>query len=310
MQDYARSDTEAARLPRTRFSSRKLRNNVAGYTLITPLLVLLTYFYFVPLILTIVNSMYSFNLTSPEKKQFVGMGNFEKLMENGDFQIAVWHTIVYTAGTVFFSTVISLCVAVLLNRKIWGRSIYRTIYFLPVVAPTVATSIVFMQLFANDNSGAVNQTLSLVNMEPIAWLGDPKYAMASVVIYGVWTSIGFNMVIYLAGLQGISESYYEAARLEGANGWVIFRKITVPLLGPTTLFVVVVGVLGAFQVFNQIYIMTGGGPLNATTVIVYYIYQAAVQNYQGGTASAMSTILFVILFLITLAQIKLFARNN
>ena len=134
--------------------------------------------------------------------------------------------------------------------------------------------------------------------------------MFTVIAFGVWSLIGYNMVIYLAGLQSIPDMYYEAAKLEGAGSWRTFRDVTLPLLTGTTLFVTVVGVIGAFQVFNQVYIMTQGGPLNATTVIVYYIYQEAFQNYNGGTASAASSVLFAILFVASILQIKLFTRRD
>jgi multiple sugar transport system permease protein len=288
---------------------RMIRDTVAGYSFIAPTTILFTIFYFIPLVETVLNGFYQFNIMSPTKK-FVGLQNYETIIRNGDFQTAIWHTVVYTFFTVLLSTAFSLVVAVLLNQRIRGKTIYRTIYFLPVIAPSIATSIVFSDIFANDNSGVANQILTRLHLHPVAWLGDAHYAMATVIIYSVWSLIGYNMVIYLAGLQNIPESYYEAARLDGASSWGLFRRITLPLLAPTTLFVVVVGVISAFQVFNQVYIMTQGGPLNATTVIVYYIYQEAFQNFQGGTASAMSVILFVILLILSVFQVKLFSRNR
>jgi multiple sugar transport system permease protein len=286
-----------------------LKDTGVGYSFIAPTTILFTIFYFLPLIFTFSYSFYNFDLMNPQKT-FVGMENYSSIIKNPDFRSALFHTVTYSVFTVFFSTVVSLFFAVLLNMKIRGKSIYRTIYFFPVIAPSVATSIVFTNLFSNDKSGTVNQILSVFHIHPIAWLGDAHYAMATIIIYSVWCQIGYNMLIYMAGLQNINQEYYEAARLDGANSWQIFRTITLPLLKPTTLFVVVVGVIGAFQVFNQVYIMTQGGPLNATTVLVYQIYQEAFQNFHGGTASAMSVILFAILLVLSIVQIKLFSNKE
>jgi multiple sugar transport system permease protein len=299
-----------ARKARRSWSQKRLwRDSLTGYSLIAPTTVLFTIFYFIPLIETILNGFYRFNMMSPSK-QFVGLQNYQTIFADAGFQAALWHTVVYTVFTVFFSSAFSLLVAVLLNQKIRGRNIYRAIYFLPVIAPNIASSIVFTDIFGNDSSGAMNKFLGLFGVQPIAWLGSQHYAMATVIIYSVWTLIGYNMVIYLAGLQNIPENYYEAARIDGANSWDVFRRITLPLLRPTTLFVIVVGVISAFQVFNQVYIMTQGGPLNATTVILYLIYQEAFQNFHGGTASAMSVVLFLILLILSIVQVRMFSRRE
>ena len=287
---------------------RLFRDTITSYSLIAPTTILFTIFYFIPLIETILNGFYSFNMLSPTKT-FVGLQNYRSILSSTDFRSAFWHTIVFTVFTVFFSTVLALFVAVLLNQRIRGRTIYRAIYFLPVIAPNIATSIVFSDIFGNNSSSVMNKLLGTVGISSVAWLGSQHFAMATIIIYSVWTLIGYNMVIYLAGLQTIPESYYEAARIDGANIWNIFRRITLPLLGSTTLFVVVVGFIAAFQVFNQVYIMTQGGPLNATTVILYLIYQEAFQNFHGGTASAMSVILFLILLILSIAQVKMFSKK-
>ena len=288
---------------------RKVQDTIAAYTLLSPTTILLTVFYFIPLILTLINSFYQFNLISPNR-QFVGINNYRTLLQSFNYQAAFMHTVTYALATVLFSTILALFFAVLMNQKIRGRSIYRAIFFIPVIAPTVATSIVFSSIFANDNTGFANQILGSFNIQPIAWLGDPNFAMITVVAFGVWSQIGYNMVIYLAGLQNIPSMYYEAARLEGAGTWSLFRRITLPLLSNTTLFVIVVGVIGAFQVFNQVYVMTQGGPLNATTVMVYYIYEQAFQNFNGGAASTASAVLFLVLLVLSVVQIKFFSNKN
>lgn len=294
---------------RKRKGNRQWREAAGGYSMVAPVVVLFGVFYFIPLVETIIDGFYHFNLMSGTR-HFAGLKNFQSIFENGDFRVAFWHTVVFAVFTVIFSTILSLFVAVLVNRKIRGRSIYRAIYFLPVIAPNVATSIVFTKIFGNDQTGVVNQFLSWFGIHPIAWLGDAHYAMFTVIVFSIWSLIGYYMIIFLAGLQNIPNTYYEAAVIDGANRWQLFRKITVPLLSPTTLFVVVIGVIQGFQVFNQVYILTQGGPLNATTVILYYIYQQAFVNFQGGQASAMSFILFIILLLLSILQIKLFSRKS
>jgi multiple sugar transport system permease protein len=298
--------------PRRHHVSRtrqSLKGSLTGYGFVAPAGILFVIFYFIPFIRTLINSFYQFNIMSTTKS-FDGLKNYESIIRNGDFQSAIWHTVVYTIFTVFFSTVLALLIAVLMNQRIRGRNIYRMIYFLPVIAPSVATSIVFSDIFSNNTTGVANQILAWFHIQPVAWLGSVHFAMGTVIIYSVWSLIGYNMLLYLAGLQNIDESYYEAARLDGASSWALFRKITIPLITPTTIFVVVIGVIEAFRVFNQVYIMTQGGPINATTVIVYYIYREAFVNFQGGTASAMSVVLFLMLLILTIIQIKFFSRKG
>lgn len=286
--------------------NNKMRNTVSGYSFILPTTVLFSIFYFYPLIMTFIDGFYNINLMSGDKS-FIGFKNYQTIFQNGDFVNAIKNTTIYTVFVVLIGTFVPIVLSVLLNRPIKGKGIYRTLIFLPFVAPTVASSMVFTQLFSNDNTGTVNQFLAWFHVDPIAWLGDPNgiYPMITIIIFGIWMMIGYNMVLFLAGLQNIPHTYYEAARLDGANAWQMFRKITLPLLSQTTLFVIVVSVITAFQVFDQVYMLTAGGPMNETTTVVYYIYNEAFPNFNPGLASAMSTILFIILLVFSIIQIRI-----
>ncbi len=179
--------------------------------------------------------------------------------------------------------------------------VYRTFFFLPAVTAVIAVAMVWRWLYNNDY-GLVNWLLSLINLPPVNWLGDPKLAMPAVIVMSVWRSAGFNTIIFLAGLQGVSKEYYEAAELDGASRWQRFRQITVPLVSPTTFFVVVNSLIGSWQVFDQVYAMTRGGPQQATLTIVYYIYSNGFEWFKTGYASAIAYVLFLIILALTMAQ--------
>ena len=195
----------------------------------------------------------------------------------------------------------------MLNRKLKGIVIFRGIYFLPVISSWVAVSIIWKWLL-NSQYGIVNYILSLVGITGPSWLQDPKWAMPAIIIASVWKDIGFVLVMFLAGLQGISEDYYEASNLDGASPWQQFIKITLPLLAPTTFFVLLISLINSFQVFPQVWIMTEGGPAGATSVLVEQIYKNAFRYFKMGYASALSWILFAIIFTVTIILNKLQKR--
>lgn len=203
--------------------------------------------------------------------------------------------------------VISLGIAIILNKNIKGRMFFRAAYFVPVVSSWVAVSLIWKWLF-NPSFGIINYVLSLVGISGPAWLHDPQFAMIAIIITSVWKDIGFLMVMFLAGLQNIPDTYYEAASIDGASSFRKFWNITVPLLAPTTFFVLIISLINSFQVFDQVMIMTGGGPAGTTTVLVQQIYNHAFRYYEMGYASAMSWFLFVIIFVITAVQMKLQKR--
>jgi len=229
------------------------------------------------------------------------------------------NTLYFTAVTVPLAMAVSLGLSLLMNRSIKGVAAFRVIYFLPAVTSIVALSIVW-RLMYNPDFGLINRMLEAIKVpglaggrlalvplipNPPGWLGDPDWAMPAIILMSVWMGIGYNTILYLAGLQGIGRGYYEAARLDGANAWQVFRHVTWPLLSPTTLFIFTMSVIGGFQVFTQIYMMTAGNPRPQTMVIVYHIYSQAFMSFKMGYASALSVVLFVIILAVTLAQLAL-----
>lgn len=237
--------------------------------------------------------------------QFVGFANYTASFRDPVFGKALWNTVVYAVATVALSMALSIVVAVLLNGKIKGQTVMRSAFFLPSILPVVALAQVWMWIY-EPTYGMLNFVLEKLGLmdpaNPIQWLASAKTAMISVIIFSVWKSFGYNMVIYLAALQGISNSLYEAAEIDGANAFQKFRYITLPGLRPATFFVLITSISGAFQTFTEVYSLTNGGPMNATNLIAYYIYQYAFQFFKIGRGAAVSVILFIILFAITIWQ--------
>jgi len=234
---------------------------------------------------------------------WVGAANYQDVFDDEFFWRALVNTTTYTAWTIPLSMAIGLGLALLLNQKLRGLGIYRTIYYVPVVTSMVAVAMIWIQLF-DPLYGAISNSLEAIGIRGIDWLGDPNLAMPSVIVVSVWKVIGWNMLIYLAGLQGIPEYLKEAAAIDGATRWQSFVKITLPLLQPTSFFIFVTSLIGAFQVFDQVYVMTGGGPANATTTLVQQIYNAAFKALDMGYAAAMSFVLFGIILVISLFSIR------
>jgi multiple sugar transport system permease protein len=205
---------------------------------------------------------------------------------------------------------IGLLVALLMNTKIRARGVFRAMFYLPVLTPLVIASIIWKWVY-NGDYGLLNYYLIQLNLidEPLLWLSDKNLAMPAVIITSVWKGVGFAMVVYLAGLQSIPEDYYDAAKIDGATGWRRLKDITIPLLSPTTLFLLIVSVLGSFQVFTQIFIMTNGGPLGRTRTVVWYIYTTAFRDFNMGYAAAMAFALFAMMLAFTALQFRLL-RNE
>jgi multiple sugar transport system permease protein len=230
---------------------------------------------------------------------FAGLENYQNLLKDPTFRKALLNTVYYVGIMVPVSTVLSLGLALLMNQKLRAITWYRTAYFLPVVSSTVAVALVWSWIYSKD-FGLLNFVLRSLGLEPIAWLSSTKWAMPAVIIMGVWGILGEGMIIFLAGLQSISQSYYEAAEVDGANGWQKLWRITLPLITPSLFFFFIITMINAFQTFEQIYIMTRGGPVNSTTTIVYYIYRNAFRNFKMGYASSQAIILFLIIMFLTL----------
>jgi multiple sugar transport system permease protein len=237
------------------------------------------------------------------KMDWIGVANYQDVFDDEFFWRAFWNTARYTVGTIPLSMGIGLGLAMLLNQKLRGLGTYRTIYYIPVVTSMVAVAMIWIQLF-DPFYGVISNALEGIGIKGIDWLGDPRLAMPSIIAVSVWKVIGWNMLIYLAGLQGIPEYLKEAAAIDGANRWQTFWKIILPLLQPTTFFIFVTSLIGAFQVFDQVYVMTGGGPANETTTLVHQIYNAAFKALDMGYAAAMSFVLFGIILVVSLFSMR------
>ncbi|MCZ8516431.1 sugar ABC transporter permease [Paenibacillus filicis] len=257
-------------------------------------------FTLIPVVASFLLSFTSWDMLSPIR--WVGLDNYANLMKDETFIKVFWNTIYYAGVSVPVGIVISLLLAVALDQNISFKKFYRAAYFLPVVSSMVAVAVVW-QFIYNPEYGLLNYGLSLLRIKGPDWLTSTVWAMPAVIITSVWKNLGFNMLIFLAGLQGISDSYYEAAELDGASGYQKFIYVTVPLLSPTTFFVTVMSFIGSFQVFDTVFLMTQGGPARSTSVIVHYLYENAFKYFNMGYASAMAYILFFMVLVITLIQL-------
>jgi multiple sugar transport system permease protein len=282
---------------------RRLKELPSALLFLLPAIIILGTFNFYPALYSLYLSFFEWNGVAPTK-DVVGVQNYTRLLASGEFWNSLRVTVLYASGMTVIALALGMLVAVLLNQPIRGQAVYRALYFLPVITPTVAAGVVWKYLF-DPSQGVVNRSLAGVGIEGPAWLSDPTWALVAVVVVGIWKRVGFNMVVYLAALQGIPRSYYEASRLDGANAWQTFRFITLPLLGPSTFFLSVTALIDAFQVFDLVYVMTTGGPLGSTDVIGFYLYRYGFRYYELGFASAIAYVMFVLIFVVTLVQFRL-----
>jgi multiple sugar transport system permease protein len=256
-------------------------------------------FTFLPVIASFLLSFTRWDMLSPI--QWVGLENYNALLLDDTFIKVFWNTIYFSAVSVPAGIVISLLLAVALDQNIRFKKFYRAAYFLPVVTSMVAVAVVWQWIY-NPEYGILNYFLSWFGVQGPDWLTSTLWAMPAVILTSVWKGLGFNMLIFLAGLQAIPESYYEAADMDGARRRHKFFFITLPLLSPTTFFVTVMSFISSFQVFDTVFLMTQGGPARSTSVIVHYLYENAFRYFNMGYASAMAYILFFMVFVITLVQ--------
>lgn len=282
------------------------KNHWIAYSFIAPNFIGFAIFTLIPMIFAFILGFMSWDGNNPVS--FVGVQNFIKLLDDSRFKIALANTIVYCIATVPLTLAAALGLAIVLNQNIKGRGFFRTISFFPYVASLVAVAAVWNMIFS-PGAGIINVLLTqfgVAKADLPKWAADPKWAMFTVVLFSVWKSMGYYMVIYLAGLQGISGELYEAASIDGASNLKKFMCITWPQLKPTTFFVVIMLTINSFKVYDQIYMLTQGGPGTSTLVLVYHIYQTAfVTSSDYGYASAISMVLFVIVLAITLIQFKI-----
>lgn len=276
-----------------------------GYLLIAPLMLGWLVFFALALGASFVISFTEWNILSPP--EWVALDNYTRLLKDPLFLKALLNTAYFAVLYVPLSLALSLGLAVALNTQLRFRSFYRAIYFLPFLTMPVANAAVWKWLYHPTN-GLINHGLSALGLPTPAWLAEPATAMPAVVAMLVWHIAGYNMVIFLAGLQGISREFYEAAQLDGARAWQRFWYITLPLLTPTTFFLLIISLMAALKEFDAIFVMTQGGPANSTRTIVYYIYDEAFRNLRMGYGTALSWVLFLIIFAITLFQFRLQRR--
>jgi multiple sugar transport system permease protein len=280
-----------------------LKEEIEGWVFILPILAGTVVFSFVPVIYSLVVSFSQWDGINPP--EFIGFGNYTRLLfEDTYFRQSVHNTAVFTFTSVPLGMAGGLFLALLANQPVSFKNAFRTAYFAPSITSTVAIALVWGLIFS-PNVGLLNSTLNMIGIRGPDWLGTSRWAMPAVVLVQVWFMSGYNMVIYLAGLQGIPESLYESARLDGANRWHQFFRITLPMLSPTSFFLLITSIIGSFQVFNLIYVLTQGGPAYATTVYIHYLYLNAFNYFKMGFASAMAWLLFIVLAGITFVQMKM-----
>jgi multiple sugar transport system permease protein len=288
-----------------------LGETVAGYLFLAPFLLVFAVFALWPLLAALWLSFHSYDLFSAPI--WVGVENYRFLAHQDDFWISVRNTVLYTAVVVTAQTGLALLLAVVMDRDLRGRAFFRAVFVLPSVTSSVAVSLIFMFMFFKN--GALNQVLEWMLLDdilvalglawPVDWLGNPRTALAAIMILNVWSTAGYLMVIALAGLQAIPETFYEAARVEAAGPWQTFRYVTMPSLKPTVFYIVTVGIIGCFQVFDQIYVMTEGGPLKSTLTTVYLLYKEAFVNFNMGYACSIAFVLAAMIFACTVVQRRL-----
>src|SRR4030066_29830 len=286
----------------------------AAYFFLAPAMISIFVFFFIPVIAAFIISFTDFDIYSLgnySNLRFIGLKNYSDLLSNELFWTSLKNTFYFVIVASPLSIAVSLGAALILNSKLVKlKSIFRLAYFIPVVTTLVAVAIVWRFIYP-PRFGMLNYLLSFIGINPIDWLGDPFWAMPSIILMSIWKNFGYNMIIFIAGLQNIPEQLYEAAILEGADAWQQFKKITLPMLAPTTIFISIITMIGNFQLFAEPYVMTQGGPLNKTLSVVQYMYQEGFRWWNMGYSASIAFVLFIIIFAGTILQLKsLFSRLN
>lgn len=268
---------------------------------LTPAVALIAVFILWPMIQVFYLSLTNWSL-SKGTKDFIGLQNFAFLVGDDRFRRSVGNTFLYSFIKLPLDMAFALGCAILLDQKMPLRRLFRSVYFAPVVVPIVASALIWVW-FYDPGIGAFNQILSVFGMKPVQWLNDERTALLSIILFSTWKGLGYDIVIFLTGLQSIPDVYIEAARIDGASPWQIFSRIKVPLLSPVIYFVVLMGIINSFKVFTEISVMTpNGGPMYSTAVMVYYIYETAFTKSRFGRAAAASVILFALVLILTRIQ--------
>ena len=271
-----------------------------AYLFVAPIIILFGAFRVAPSVQTLLYSVYRVELLRG-RFTFIGLDNFRELLVDRAFQQAAWNTLVYVIVIVPISAALGLLLAVLFDTRFPLRELFKALYFAPMVTSTVAAAVVWWWLY-NPQFGLFNALLRLIGLPIQPWLMSSRTALFSIILFSVWKGVGYNMIVYLAGLQAIPESFIEAARIDGAGAFQRFRRITLPLLAPTTAFLLIYNSIQAFQVFDQVFVLTSGGPAGSTNVVVLDLYRQAFERYNFGYASAEATLLFVLTLGVTVVQ--------
>ncbi len=281
----------------------KFFRKIEPYLYLMPTLIGLVVFSAGAIIISFAMSFTEWQIIRPP--EWVGLQNYIDIFESEFFLKIFWNTLYFVLLNLPLSIILPLLIAIALNQKLWGMKFFRTIYFLPVISSMVAVALVWSWLYRPEY-GLLNYILNkLFGITGPRWLENQSWAMPAIVLMSAWKNIGYNMVIFLAGLQNIPQALYEVSDIEGAKPWQKFFRITVPLLSPTIFFVTIITLISSFQVFEQTYILTKGGPANSTLTLSYYIFQNAFMYFRMGSAAALSYVLFAIIFIITMIQFKL-----
>ncbi|QDP41910.1 carbohydrate ABC transporter permease [Radiobacillus deserti] len=287
-----------------------LTSTVKALLYLLPALIILGVFNIYPIIKSFLMSLYTDYDYFNDVVNEYGFDNFVYIFQDPEFWLSMKNTIIFVIGVVPISIAISLAIAILLNAKIKFKGLFRTIYFIPFVTSVVAISIVWRWIFHTDY-GLLNYFLGLFGVSPIEWLTDPTWAMPSLIILSIWKGLGYNIVIFLAGLQNINKQYYLAAQIDGASSWRRFLHITVPLLSSTTFFISIVSIINSFKVFDEVFALFDGkpGPAYSAQTVVYYIFENFYNNWEFGIASAAAYVLFIVIFIFTLIQLYIGKRK-
>jgi multiple sugar transport system permease protein len=300
-------DKQITRSPRLYGRSWLDNDTVAAWIFLAPALIMLGIFLIYPIAYLFYLSFTAGSFTS-SGIQWVGFKNYWRLILNPDFWQVLANTAYFTIATVIPSLIIPLGLAVLLNRALALRGLLRSAYFLPSITSLVAAGLGFRWLFQTE--GPANALLNAISIAPIPWLGSTTWAMPVLILLSIWKQLGFNLVVFLAGLQAIPPSRYEAAELDGANAWQQFWYITLPGLRPTLIFATITTAIFTLRSFEQVYVITGGGPLNSTNILVYYIYEEAFAQFDFGYAAAAATVLLVVALLLVYVQLRTWGEES
>ena len=300
-----------AKAEKKKLSGRKRDERVAAYIFVAPAVILLIAFLVVPMIYTVYFSGFKYQIMRPDAMKFIGLENYQKLFSDKNFWLALKNTVYFTVIVVPCQCVLALALALLVSKKFRGVAVFRTMYFAPQLTSMVVISVLWSVLYnANPNTGLINSILVSLGMSPIKFLSDASTAMNSIIFMSAWQGAGYQMMIFLAGLQGIPRDQYEAASVDGATKFKQFLYITIPGLKGTIKYVIMITMIQAMRLFTQPYIMTQGGPKNSTKTLVYYIYTQGFQKGNFGYACSIAAVFFVIVVCMSMAMKKVTAATD